>query len=177
MNSLDLSKLTNEELEQRLYEEFRLYDWDLKKLCHIIRKQLPRKMVYRIISKLFRMRVNATNTILKKHSHYKCCERNNGDKCEEPHCLYSSCVLSTDHRKQVSFVIRMENKMSKFNKLLYEERKEFYERYPDRFIEFLTGIKLSWFERYKLRVKCRIQRKLEEMMWKSIVRKCVRKGS
>ena len=54
--------------------------------------------------------------------------------------------------------------MKKFNKLLYEERKEFYERYPDHFIEFLTGIKLSLFERYKLRVKCRIQRSFEKWM-------------
>lgn len=65
--------------------------------------------------------------------------------------------------------------MKKFNKLLYEERKEFYERYPDRFIEFLTGMKLNWLERYKLRVKCRIQRSFEKLMWKSIVRRCVRK--
>ena len=62
-----------------------------------------------------------------------------------------------------------------FNKLLYEERKEFYERYPDYFIELLTGMKLSWFERYKLRVKCRVQRKFKEMIWKSIVKSCVRK--
>lgn len=67
--------------------------------------------------------------------------------------------------------------MKKFNKLLYEERKEFYEKYPDYLVEFLTGMKLSWLERCKLRVKCRIQRKFREMMWKSIVRKCVRKGS
>ena len=113
MHNLDLSKLTNEELEQRLYEEFRLYDWDLKKLCHIIRKQLPRKTVYRIISKLFRMRVNATNAILKKYSHYKCCERNNGDKCEEPHCHYSSCVLSTDPLRAGFFCNRKDKENEK----------------------------------------------------------------
>ena len=106
MDNFDLSKLTNEELEQRLYEEFRLYDWDLKKLCHIIRKQLPRKMVCRIISKLFRFRVEKTNTFLRKASHYKNCKRLKGDKCEEPHCQYSSCVLSTDSSKAGFFCNR-----------------------------------------------------------------------
>lgn len=85
--------------------------------------------------------------------------------------------LAQTHRKQVSFAIGMANNMKTIDKLLYEERKEFYERYPDYFIEFLTGMKLNWFERYKLRVKCRIQRSFEKMMWKSMVRKCVRKRS
>ena len=67
--------------------------------------------------------------------------------------------------------------MKNSDKLLYEERKEFYEKYPDHFVEFITGTKLNWFERYKLRVKCRIQRKFEEMMWKAIVKSCVRKDS
>ena len=79
--------------------------------------------------------------------------------------------LVQTHRKQVSFAIGMRNKMKKIDKLLYEERKEFYERYPDHFIEFLTGMKLCWFERYKVRVKCRVQRSFEKMMRKSIVRK------
>ena len=52
----DLSSLNNEELERKLQEEFMYYDEDLDKLCHIIRKQLPRKMIYRIISKLYRLR-------------------------------------------------------------------------------------------------------------------------
>ena len=52
----DLSSLNNEELEWKLREEFMYYAEDLDKLCHIIRKQLPRKMIYRIISKLYRLR-------------------------------------------------------------------------------------------------------------------------
>lgn len=51
----DLSSLSNEELEQKLHEEFMYYAEDLDELCHIIRKQLPRKMVYRLISKLHRL--------------------------------------------------------------------------------------------------------------------------
>ena len=52
----DLSSLNNEELEQKLQEEFMYYSEDLDELAHIIRKQLPRKMIYRIISKLYRLR-------------------------------------------------------------------------------------------------------------------------
>ena len=52
----DLSGLNNEELERKLQEEFMYYAEDLDELCHIIRKQLPRKMIYRIISKLYRLR-------------------------------------------------------------------------------------------------------------------------
>lgn len=52
----DISDLTNKELEQKLYEEFMYYSEDLDELCHIIRKQLPRKMVYRLISKMYRLR-------------------------------------------------------------------------------------------------------------------------
>ena len=48
--------LNNEELERKLQEEFMYYAEDLDELCHIIRKQLPRKMIYRIISKLYRLR-------------------------------------------------------------------------------------------------------------------------
>lgn len=61
--------------------------------------------------------------------------------------------------------------MEKIDKFLYEERKEFYERYPDHFIEFLTGMKLCWFERYKLRVKYRVQRSFEKRMRKSYSKK------
>ena len=52
----DIGSLTNKELEQKLYEEFIYYSEDLDQLCKIIRKQLPRKMVYRLISKLYRLR-------------------------------------------------------------------------------------------------------------------------
>lgn len=52
----DLNSLNNKELELKLQEEFMYYSEDLYELCHIIRKQLPRKMIYRIISKLYRLR-------------------------------------------------------------------------------------------------------------------------
>ena len=54
--NVNLNELTNKELEQKLQEEFMYYTEDLDNLCTIIRKQLPRKMVYRIISKLYRLR-------------------------------------------------------------------------------------------------------------------------
>lgn len=52
----DFNGLNNEELERKLQKEFMYYSEDLDELAHIIRKQLPRKMVYRIISKLYRLR-------------------------------------------------------------------------------------------------------------------------
>ena len=54
--NVNLNELTNKELEQKLQEEFMYYTEDLDNLGTIIRKQLPRKMVYRIISKLYRLR-------------------------------------------------------------------------------------------------------------------------
>lgn len=54
--SFSFNYLTNEELEQKLQEEFMYYSEDIDELCHIIRKLLPRKMIYRIISKLYRLR-------------------------------------------------------------------------------------------------------------------------
>lgn len=56
MDKFDLNKLTNEDLEHQLYKELLYYAEDLDELCHIIRKQLPRKMLYRLISKLYRLR-------------------------------------------------------------------------------------------------------------------------
>lgn len=52
----DINSLTNKELGQKLYEEFMYYSEDLDELCKIIRKKLPRKMVYRLVSKLYRLR-------------------------------------------------------------------------------------------------------------------------
>lgn len=48
--------MTNEELDQQLYYEVLYYSEDLLKLCRLIRKNIPRKMMYRIISKLYRVR-------------------------------------------------------------------------------------------------------------------------
>jgi hypothetical protein len=51
-----LNRLSNDELTEQLYKEFSFYDEELYDLCRIIRKQIPRKMMYRIISKLYRIR-------------------------------------------------------------------------------------------------------------------------
>lgn len=56
MYEFDLSELTNEELEKQLYSEVLYYSEDLSSLCRIIRKNIPRKMMYRLISKLYRLR-------------------------------------------------------------------------------------------------------------------------
>lgn len=55
-DEIDLSRLSNEDLDQQLYNEMVFYTEDLRLLCKLIRKQLPKKMVYRIISKLYRLR-------------------------------------------------------------------------------------------------------------------------
>lgn len=52
----ELSDMTNEELSNQLYREVLSYTEDLQELCKIIQKQIPRKMMYRIISKLYRLR-------------------------------------------------------------------------------------------------------------------------
>ena len=56
MYDFDLSGLSNEELEKQLYSEVLYYSEDLSSLCRIIRKNIPRKMMYRLISKLYRLR-------------------------------------------------------------------------------------------------------------------------
>lgn len=56
---MDLSELNNEELADQLYKEVLYYDEGLYKLCKIIQKQIPRKMMYRLISKLYRIRTKA----------------------------------------------------------------------------------------------------------------------
>lgn len=53
---LDLSVMSNEELSKQFLNEILYYTDDLDALCKIIRKQMPRKMMYRIISKLYRIR-------------------------------------------------------------------------------------------------------------------------
>jgi hypothetical protein len=53
---VDLSSMSNEELVDQLVSECIYYDERLYSLCKIICKELPRKMVYRIISKLYRLR-------------------------------------------------------------------------------------------------------------------------
>lgn len=55
---MDISEFSNKELTDQLYKEIIYYDEDLYGLCHIIQKQIPRKMMYRLISKLYRLRVN-----------------------------------------------------------------------------------------------------------------------
>lgn len=56
MDGFDLSMMSNEELERQLYSEVLCYSEDLMKLCRIIRKNISRKMMYRLISKLYRLR-------------------------------------------------------------------------------------------------------------------------
>lgn len=54
--NMDLSMLKKQELIDQLYKECLYYDEDLHDLCKIICGEIPRKMVYRIISKLYRIR-------------------------------------------------------------------------------------------------------------------------
>lgn len=56
VRDFNLDRMTNEELEQQLYYEVLYYSEDLLKLCRLIRKNVPRKMMYRLISKLYRIR-------------------------------------------------------------------------------------------------------------------------
>ena len=56
VRDFNLDQMTNEELEQQLYHEVLYYSEDLLKLCRLIRKNVPRKMMYRLISKLYRIR-------------------------------------------------------------------------------------------------------------------------
>ena len=51
-----LETKTNQELEQMLLNEFIYYDENLNELAHIIRTELPKQYVYRILSKLYRLR-------------------------------------------------------------------------------------------------------------------------
>lgn len=52
----DLDNLSNEELECQLRLEFLYYEENLLKLCSVIRKTIPKKMYYRLLSKLYRIR-------------------------------------------------------------------------------------------------------------------------
>ena len=57
VNNFNLSIMSNEDLEKQLYNEVLYYSEDLMKLCRLIRKNIPRKMMYRLISKLYRIRI------------------------------------------------------------------------------------------------------------------------
>ena len=57
VNNFDLSIMSNEDLEKQLYNEVLYYSEGLMKLCRLIRKNIPRKMMYRLISKLYRVRI------------------------------------------------------------------------------------------------------------------------
>lgn len=61
MNEFNLSNLTNKELEHQLYSELLYYSEDLDGLCRIIRRQLPKRILYRLISKLYRIRGASRN--------------------------------------------------------------------------------------------------------------------
>lgn len=53
---MDFEYMTKKELSERLYDEVYSYNENLFQLCKIIVGQLPRRYVYRIISKLYRLR-------------------------------------------------------------------------------------------------------------------------
>lgn len=53
---MDLSRLNKKALIDQLYSELIYYDEGLYKLCKILVDELPRKMVFRIISKMYRLR-------------------------------------------------------------------------------------------------------------------------
>ena len=55
---MDLSSLNKNELIEQLYSEAIYYDEDMHKLCKILCDELPRRMIFRIISKMFRLRTN-----------------------------------------------------------------------------------------------------------------------
>lgn len=54
MKEFDLSKLTNEELIRQLYLELSCIS--LEDGCKLIQKNIPRKMMYRVISVLYKRR-------------------------------------------------------------------------------------------------------------------------
>lgn len=53
---MNLSTLNKQELIQQLYSEAIYYDEDLDKFCKLLCDELPRKMIFRIISKMYRLR-------------------------------------------------------------------------------------------------------------------------
>lgn len=61
MSCFNLESLSNSELQEQLYKEFLFYDEELYELARIVRKQLPRKMLYRLISKLYMIRKSGSN--------------------------------------------------------------------------------------------------------------------
>lgn len=53
---MNLSNLTNEELTKQIYQELLYYSEDLFSFCRVVQKQIPRRFMYRIISKLYKIR-------------------------------------------------------------------------------------------------------------------------
>lgn len=53
---MDLSRLSNEDLEKQLNIEISYYEKDLTDLCKTIRKTIPKRILFRIISKLYNIR-------------------------------------------------------------------------------------------------------------------------
>lgn len=53
---MNLSELSNNELADQLYQEVIYYRDDLNNLCHKIQNQIPRKLMMRLISHLYRIR-------------------------------------------------------------------------------------------------------------------------
>jgi len=58
---MDFPNMTKEELSKQLYQEVSYYNEDLMGLCQILVKQVPRKYIYRIISKMYRVRKTTTD--------------------------------------------------------------------------------------------------------------------
>ena len=58
---MDFPNMTREELSKQLYQEVSYYNEDLMDLCQILVKQVPRKYIYRIISKMYRVRKTTTD--------------------------------------------------------------------------------------------------------------------
>lgn len=54
--NMELSRLTKQELINQLYSEVIFYNENLQSLCKLLCDELPKKMIYRIISKMYRVR-------------------------------------------------------------------------------------------------------------------------
>ena len=53
---MDFEMMSKQELIDQLSNECQYYDEDLREFCRIICGEMPRRMIYRIISKLYRLR-------------------------------------------------------------------------------------------------------------------------
>jgi len=56
MEHIDLSRLKKPQLIAKLHSEVLNYDDDLQKLCKLLCDELPRSLVFRIISRMYRIR-------------------------------------------------------------------------------------------------------------------------